>query len=118
LKLTEHQRDVLLKAALLDIPHVIWNIPYPRNPFFTERDQELARLHAQLQQRNSAAVGQKQSISGLGGIGKTQIAVEYAYRYCDEYEYVLWARAESIETLTSSYTELARLLDLPEKDAQ
>ena len=118
LKLTEHQRDVLLRAALLNIPHIIWNIPYPRNPFFTGRDQELARLHAQLQQRNTAAVGQTQSISGLGGIGKTQIAVEYAYRYCDEYDYVLWARAESIETLNSSYIELARLLDLPEKDAQ
>jgi tetratricopeptide (TPR) repeat protein len=97
---------------------MLWNIPFARNPFFTGREQELAYLHTQLQQSNTFAVGQTQSISGLGGIGKTQIAVEYAYSYRDEYQYVLWARAESVEALTSSFTEIARLLNLPEQDAE
>jgi len=57
-------------------------------------------------------------MSGLGGIGKTQTAVEYAYRYHEEYQAVLWARAESHETLTSSLVEIAALLDLPQKDEQ
>lgn len=59
-----------------------------------------------------------QSISGLGGIGKTQLAVEYAYRYRAEYQYVLWAHAEGVEVLMSSFTEIAHVLDLPEKEAQ
>ena len=89
LNLTEHQRDALLRAALLDIPHLIWNISYPRNPFFTGRDQELSQLHAQLHQGTTAAIGQGQSVSGLGGIGKTQLVVEYAYRYHQAYQSVL-----------------------------
>src|SRR6266851_3305408 len=103
LKLTEQQRDALLRAALLDISHRFWNIPYPRNPFFTGRDQELEYLYVQLHLRQTAVVGQVQSISGLGGIGKTQLAVEYAYRHHDAYQYVLWARAENVEALNSSF---------------
>ena len=76
----------------------------------------MSQLHAQLHQGTSAAIGQGQSVSGLGGIGKTQLAVEYAYRYHQEYQSVLWARAESMEALTSSFSEIARLLDMPEKD--
>ncbi|HEY1348866.1 MAG TPA: tetratricopeptide repeat protein [Ktedonobacteraceae bacterium] len=64
----------------------------------------------------SAAIGQ--GISGLGGVGKTQLAVEYAYRFRQEYQAVLWATAESVETLNASYVELAAQLKLPERDAQ
>src|SRR6266581_252357 len=42
---------------------------------------------------------QPQAISGLGGIGKTQIAVAYAYQFGWEYQAVLWVQAESRETL-------------------
>src|SRR5262249_3828161 len=55
-----------------------------------------------------------QAISGLGGIGKTQLALEYAYRYHQDYQAVLWARAESTEELLSSYITLATLLRLPQ----
>jgi hypothetical protein len=91
----------------------IWNIPYPRNAVFTGREEILARIHTQLQAGRTMALSQAQAISGLGGIGKTQIAIEYAYRYRHEYQAVLWVRAESRETLTSSYSVIANLLDLP-----
>ncbi len=95
----------------------IWNIPYPRNPFFTGREEVLIRLADALKAGQSAALSQPQAISGLGGIGKTQIAIEYAYRYHQEYEAVLWARAESLESLISSYNAIATLLNLPEREA-
>ena len=97
---------------------ILWNVPFIRNPFFTGRDELLSRLHTQLKNRQSAAISQPQSISGLGGIGKTQTAVEYAYRYCDEYSYILWVSAASRETLTLDFMKLADLLGLPEKDEQ
>src|SRR5438132_505729 len=66
LKLNDEETATLLKAAGIDPSLAIWNIPYPRNPFFTGRGQELEHLHVQLQQGTSAVVGQVQSISGLG----------------------------------------------------
>src|SRR5258708_34613539 len=57
-----------------------------------------------------------QGISGLGGIGKTQTALEYAYRYGGEYDAVCWVRADSTIALVSSFTELAHLLNLSEQD--
>lgn len=94
----------------------IWNVPYPRKQFFTGREALLKRLHIQLRTAQASAFGQV--ISGLAGIGKTQLAVEYAYRHQEEYQAVLWVHAEKAETLITSYIEIARLLQLPQKDAE
>ncbi len=88
-----------------------WNLPFDRNPFFTGRAKILDDLHSALGGRG------RQAISGLGGVGKTQTAIEYAYRHEGDYSTVLWARGHSEDALNSSYSEIARLLDLPEKDA-
>lgn len=96
----------------------IWNIPFAHNPFFTGRENLLEKLHTQLQTTKAAAVSQPQAISGLGGIGKTQLAIEYAYSYRQEYQVVLWAKADTTEALNASYTEIAGLLQLPQHDAQ
>src|SRR5205085_1963422 len=66
----------------------------------------------------ATALSQAQAISGLGGIGKTQTAVEYAYRHRQDYQAVLWARAENREVLRTDLVSLARVLDLPGKDEQ
>jgi tetratricopeptide (TPR) repeat protein len=96
----------------------IWNVPYPRNPFFLGRDIELAQMRRHLQEGQATALSQPQAISGLGGIGKSQLALEYAYRYHQDYQMILWARAESTEALVSSYIALAQLLRLPEREAK
>ena len=101
------------KQDFLDAP---WNVPYPRNPFFTGREQVLEQLHEALKSGKTAALSQTQAISGLGGIGKTQTAIEYAYRYRDEYKAVLWTKADSSEALVSDFVSIANLLNLPEKD--
>lgn len=95
-----------------------WYVPYRRNPFFTGRENILTQLHAILEKEKTAALSQVHAISGLGGIGKTQVALEYAYRYGHEYQSVLWARADSREVLISDFAEIAVLLRLSECDAK
>lgn len=62
-------------------PAPIWMIPYPRNPFFTGRNDLLERLQTFQQTEQEHATIPIQAITGLGGIGKTMLAVEYAYRF-------------------------------------
>jgi tetratricopeptide (TPR) repeat protein len=63
-------------------------------------------------------LSQTQAISGLGGIGKTQTAVAYAYRHREDYQAVFWVRAATELDLRTGFVEIARVLNLPEKDAQ
>lgn len=97
----------------------IWNVPYRRNGFFTGREEVLERLHIALTAQNQPiAISQPQAISGLGGIGKTQTAIEYAYRFRDDYAAVLWIRAETTDLLVSDYLIIAALLNLSERNEQ
>jgi len=92
-----------------------FTVPYPRNGFFTGRDAILTQLHDNLGQTGTAARSQAQAIHGLGGVGKTQTAVEYAYRYFQQpsgYDWVLWVNASSL-TLAGSFGAIATDLALP-----
>ncbi|HET7640312.1 MAG TPA: hypothetical protein VFK47_16430, partial [Ktedonobacteraceae bacterium] len=112
--------DPTISLPLLDqkaiSPKTVWNIPYRRNPFFTGREDLLKQLHEHFIQTKTAALTQPPAFTGLGGIGKTQIAIEYAHRYRDEYKDVLWVNATSRETLIDGFVDIARLLALPTKD--
>src|SRR6266702_5965326 len=94
----------------------VWNIPYPRNPYFTGREELLRRLAASLRAGETVGISQPQAVSGLGGVGKTQLALEYAYRYYQDYEAVLWTRADTQEALISGFVVFASLLQLPEQE--
>lgn len=92
-----------------------FNVPFQRNAYFTGRDDLLRQLHTTLSQRRSVA------LTGLGGIGKTQTAVEYAYRYFEDqpvYQWVFWVRAESELELSTDFGDLALALALPEQAEQ
>ena len=95
-----------------------FNVPHPQNPVFSGREELLEDLRKALTQGSQAALSQPQAMSGLGGIGKTQAAVEYAYRHRDDYRAVLWSGAESRDALVSGFASAARLLELPESDEQ
>lgn len=94
----------------------LWNIPYRRNPFFTGREQLLTQLRTNLTTKKVTAVTQAQAVNGLGGIGKTEIVIEYAYLYRSQYGAVFWMNAASRETLFADFTTIANLLHIPVPD--
>lgn len=113
LRLNEEETRQLLEASLTALaPH--WSVPFPRNPFFTGREEVLEALHDQLGLDQAVALTQSSALHGLGGVGKTQIALEYAYRHALEYSAVFWIEAEQVETVRASFLRLAKLLQVPE----
>ena len=111
----ETETQTLLHAVDQETP-MVQNLPFPPNPFFTGRETELL-LMSQLFERNKRiAISQPLSVSGLGGIGKTQLALEYAHQcYPNVYHSILWANAADKASLETSYLSLAHLLKLPEE---
>lgn len=98
-------------------PDHLWNVPFPRNPFFVGREEILQHLYDQLGQEHAPFLTQSLVLSGLGGIGKTQIALEYAYRYRQDYHFIFWLAAETTESVMTSLQSIADLLQLPERQA-
>ncbi|MFI9598759.1 FxSxx-COOH system tetratricopeptide repeat protein [Streptomyces sp. NPDC052043] len=82
----------------------------PRNHIFTGRDELITQLHARLADRRAAIV--PQAFFGLGGVGKTQLAVEYLYRYQSQYQLVWWINAEDPALVRTSVAALAPHLGL------
>ncbi|HEV7889498.1 MAG TPA: TIR domain-containing protein [Pyrinomonadaceae bacterium] len=93
-----------------DLPPV-WNIPQQRNPDFYGRDDLLAELRASLMKSARGL-----AVHGQGGVGKTQVAIEYAYRHASDYKLVWWVRAEESASLAADYASLYRKLELEPKD--
>jgi len=84
----------------------VWNIPSKPTRFFTGRETVLLEMRNALLAEGSAA------LHGLGGMGKTQTALEYADRYRDEYQMIMWVNASDRSELVSGFIKLAELLKL------
>ena len=89
-----------------------WNLPYTQNPDFTGREEQLDAIHYALTQGHRATLT---ALQGMGGVGKTQIALEYAYRHHADYDVVWWVRAEDPDTLAADLNELAYQLRLVDR---
>ncbi|MBV1849971.1 FxSxx-COOH system tetratricopeptide repeat protein [Catellatospora tritici] len=87
----------------------VWNVP-TRNPNFVGRGDELAELAAGLRSGGLVAVS---ALRGMGGVGKTQLAMEYAYQHAAGFDVVWWVRAEQAATVADQLAELGGRLGLP-----
>ena len=90
-----------------------FNIPLPRNINFVGRDQILQDIH------RTATSHRFQGpdcvicvVYGMGGVGKTQTILEYAYRYRETFSYVFWVKANSYESAVESYCTIAQKIGL------
>jgi hypothetical protein len=88
----------------------IWNVQ-PRNANFTGRNAVLEHLRNQLA-ANPVSVVLPVALHGLGGVGKTQVALEYAHRFKADYDLVWWVDAEQPDQISRSLAELAGHLGL------
>jgi tetratricopeptide (TPR) repeat protein len=89
----------------------ISNLP-ARNRNFSGRDELLERLRASLQAEAAAAVVPTGAVHGLGGVGKTELALEFAHRYGSDYDIAWWIAAEQSTSVTADLAALAEELGI------
>ena len=113
-KLEQADEDELYRAAAQMSPEVD-NLPSLQNPFFTGRTTQLEDLRQRLQEHSTDSSPRIICISGLTGMGKTQLALEYAHSYyLKVYRAVFWVNAANRTTATISYDAILNKLGLPE----
>jgi tetratricopeptide (TPR) repeat protein len=101
-------------SPLATVPQYWGNVPQ-RNKNFTGRENILGRLRQGTSSNVTAVVPSDplpRALQGFGGVGKTAIAVEYAYRYQSDYDLVWWIPAEQTTLVRSSLAALATKLGL------
>jgi tetratricopeptide (TPR) repeat protein len=92
------------------LPQIWGDIP-PKNPHFTGREELLSLLHRQLGSSREAAV-LPHTLHGMGGVGKSQVAIEYVHRHSADFDLVWWIPAERPAQILASLTKLAQRLGL------
>ncbi|GIH11036.1 hypothetical protein Rhe02_91030 [Rhizocola hellebori] len=97
----------MAKAKSSRVPAIWGNVP-PRNAHFTGRSAIIAQM------RESREQLARQVVHGLGGVGKTEIAVEYIYRFEADYDLVWWIPAENRESIRATFVSLSSALELSE----
>jgi TIR domain/Tetratricopeptide repeat/AAA domain len=93
----------------------VWRVP-TRNASFTGRNEVLEKLHDQLI-GTSTAVVLPVALHGLGGVGKTQVAQEYAHRFMSDYDLVWWIPAEQRDLINPNLADLAPHLGIRAADS-
>ena len=91
----------------------IWNVP-ARNPGFTGRDGLLVQVRERLVAGDRAVV---QALHGMGGVGKTQLAMEYAHRFAGTYELTWWVDSEQAALIGDQFAALGAALGCVEAGA-
>ena len=93
-----------------------FSLPYLPNPQFTDPHQYLQKLHQELSTHQTIAVPHLQAVIGMGGIGKTQLAIEYAYSYRQAYSGgIFWVQGADGVSLVREFVCLAPVIGISKK---
>lgn len=102
----------------MSVPVIMGNVP-TRNKNFTGRVEILAKLREGASSKITAVLpGQDPerpptlAVQGMGGVGKTAIAIEYAHRFRSDYDLIWWIPSDQLPSVRSSLADLAGRLDL------
>ena len=98
-------------SLVADVLPKVWGDVPQRNPNFTGRDALLEQLHNELSLSRQTAV-LPQALHGMGGVGKSQVAIEYVHRHSADYDLIWWVSAEQTGQILASLTKLAQRLEL------
>jgi hypothetical protein len=92
-------------------------VPFPRNEHFVGRDSQLKELTARL---NTDQFCQRVAVCGLGGVGKTQIVLEFAYKTRETSPKcsIFWVYANTLASFEKGYADIAECLKLPGRTDQ
>jgi tetratricopeptide (TPR) repeat protein len=85
----------------------VFLMPYDRNPHFVGRNELLRRLRQELVETNPNRYGHRVAMYGMGGVGKTQIAMEYVYRHKGRYDDIYWISGVHEAALCLGFQEIA-----------
>ncbi|KAK6350000.1 hypothetical protein TWF696_006252 [Orbilia brochopaga] len=88
--------------------HVPLRMPFPRNGAFTGRDQELRAIDKCFTGSASGDAPTVCAVIGVGGMGKTHIALEYAYQQSDRFTAVFWVSASTEEGIRTSFVDIVQ----------
>jgi len=108
--LAEIKNMLQLPPVSSPLPASVFEVPYSRNDQFTARGKELSRLHSMLSPSSRRGTC---LIHSMGGVGKTQLALEYAYRHRKTYKYIFWLAAEQSSELARQFASLAKWTSPP-----
>ena len=95
-------------------PTTLFNAPI-RNVQFTGREDDLVELRTRLATTGSPVVlsgASPVALQGMGGIGKTQLAMEYAHRFRNAYDFVWWINSDPVTFVDTQLSDLGRELNL------
>ncbi len=112
-------RDSLKKSSLLEDEAIqCYHVPFEPNPRFWGREQALQAIEEALNPEERYGFPKAFALYGMGGVGKTQIALEYANRNRYRYNAILWVVAENRNSMAQSFQDIAQILRLVKSEEE